>query len=199
MNGNILEIKSYALENDVPIMMDEGISFLTDYIKNNNVKNILEIGSAIGYSAIMMALVDPSIKVVTIERDEERYKEAVKNVKKLNLDKQITLIYGDALDVKIDGLFDLIFIDAAKSQSIKFFNIYSGNLSDNGAIITDNLNFHGYVLMDPKEIKSRNLRALVRKIKNYISFLKENKDYETTFYDLGDGISVTKRSLEVCK
>lgn len=199
MNGNILEIKNYALENDVPIMMDEGISFLTDYIKSNNVKNILEIGSAIGYSAIMMALVDPSIKVVTIERDEERYKEAVKNVKKLNLDKQITLIYGDALDVKIDGLFDLIFIDAAKSQSIKFFNIYSGNLSDNGAIITDNLNFHGYVLMDPKEIKSRNLRALVRKIKNYISFLKENKDYKTTFYDLGDGISVTKRSLEVCK
>ena len=199
MNGNILEIKNYALENDVPIMMDEGISFLTDYIKSNNVKNILEIGSAIGYSAIMMALVDPSIKVVTIERDEERYKEAVKNVKKLNLDKQITLIYGDALDVKIDGLFDLIFIDAAKSQSIKFFNIYSSNLSDNGAIITDNLNFHGYVLMDPKEIKSRNLRALVRKIKNYISFLKENKDYETTFYDLGDGISVTKRSLEVCK
>ena len=199
MNGNILEIKNYALENDVPIMMDEGISFLTDYIKSNNVKNILEIGSAIGYSAIMMALVDPSIKVVTIERDEERYKEAVKNVKKLNLDKQITLIYGDALDVKIDGLFDLIFIDAAKSQSIKFFNIYSSNLSDNGAIITDNLNFHGYVLMDPKEIKSRNLRALVRKIKNYISFLKENKDYKTTFYDLGDGISVTKRSLEVCK
>ena len=199
MNGNILEIKNYALENDVPIMMDEGISFLTDYIKSNNVKNILEIGSAIGYSAIMMALVDPSIKVVTIERDEERYKEAVKNVKKLNLDKQITLIYGDALDVKIDGLFDLIFIDAAKSQSIKFFNIYSGNLSDNGAIITDNLNFHGYVLMDPKEIKSRNLRTLVRKIKNYISFLKENKDYKTTFYDLGDGISVTKRSLEVCK
>ena len=189
----IREIKQYAETNNVPIMMDDGINFLTTYILKNHVKSILEIGTAIGYSAIMMALVDVNVKITTIERDEVRYLEALKNVKLLGLEDRITLIYNDAFNVKLDDKFDLIFIDAAKAQSIKFFEIFERNLNCNGAIITDNLKFHGLVDKNDSEIKSINLRALVRKIKDYIKFLETNEKYNTEFFDIGDGISVSKR------
>lgn len=191
MKERIEQIKEYAKENNVPIMMEDGIEFLTDYIKKNNIKNILEIGTAIGYSAIMMALVDKDIKITTIERDENRYQEALKNIKIFNLENQITPILKDAFEVELTDEFDLIFIDAAKAQSIKFFEKFEVNLKQNGTVITDNLNFHGMVQKDEKEITSRNVRGIVRKTKAYIEFLKENKNYETTFYDIGDGISIS--------
>ena len=191
MKEQIEQIKEYAKENNVPIMMEDGIEFLTDYIKKNNIKNILEIGTAIGYSAIMMALVDKDIKITTIERDENRYQEALKNIKIFNLENQITPILKDAFEVELTDEFDLIFIDAAKAQSIKFFEKFEVNLKQNGTVITDNLNFHGMVQKDEKEITSRNVRGIVRKTKAYIEFLKENKKYETTFYDIGDGISIS--------
>lgn len=191
MKEQIEQIKEYAKENNVPIMMEDGIEFLTDYIKKNNIKNILEIGTAIGYSAIMMSLVDKDIKITTIERDENRYQEALKNIEIFNLENQITPILKDAFEVELTDEFDLIFIDAAKAQSIKFFEKFEVNLKQNGTVITDNLNFHGMVQKDEKEITSRNVRGIVRKTKAYIEFLKENKNYETTFYDIGDGISIS--------
>ena len=187
----VRKIKQYAEDNNVPIMLQEGIDFLTTYILKNHVKNILEIGTVIGYSAIMMALVDPDVKVTTIERDEVRYLEALKNVKSLGLEDRITLIYNDAFNVKLEETFDLIFIDAAKAQSIKFFEMFERNLNRNGAIITDNLKFHGLVDQNEDEIKSKNLKALIRKIKDYINYLKNNEKYKTEFFDVGDGISVS--------
>ena len=120
-NAALEEIREYAEENNVPIMTEDGIKFLTNYIKKHNIKKILEIGAAIGYSAIMMALVDEEIEITTIERDEKRYLEAVKNIKKFKLEDRINLIYKDAFDVKLDDKYDLLFIDAAKAQNIKFF------------------------------------------------------------------------------
>lgn len=189
----IREMKQYAEVNNVPIMMDEGIDFLTTFILKNHVKNVLEVGTAIGYSAIMMALVDPNVKITTIERDEIRYLEALKNVKAFGLENRITLIYNDAFNVKLDEKFDLIFIDAAKAQNIKFFEMFERNLESDGVIITDNLKFHGLVEKKEEEIKSKNLRALVRKIKDYIDYLKTNEKYNTEFFEVGDGISVSKR------
>ncbi len=197
MVGNIYseirEIKSYALDHKIPIMVDEGIDFLTTFVIKHQIKNVLEIGTAIGYSAIMMALANPNLKVTSIERDKERYLEALKNIKKLNLENRITLIFKDALDVKLNDTFDLIFIDAAKGQNIHFFENFEKNLQNHGYIITDNIDFHGYVAKEESEIKSHNLRALVRKIKQYITFLKENEAYHTTFYKTGDGIAVSER------
>ena len=190
----IREIEDYATKYDVPIMMKDGINFLIDFIKENNIKTILEVGTAIGYSSIMMALVDQNIKIKTIERDEQRYLEAVKNIKEFSLEDRITLIFNDASLVDIEGKYDLIFIDAAKGQNINFFNKFSTNLNDNGFIITDNINFHGLVNKDLKEIDSRNLRGLIRKIQDYTRFLKENKEYKTTFYDVGDGISISSKN-----
>ena len=189
----INKIKEYAKFENIPIMQDDGISFLTNFIVENDIKTVLEIGTAIGYSAIKMALSKPDLKIISIERDEKRYLEAVKNIKKMHLEDRISLIFKDALEVILEEKFDLIFIDAAKSQSIHFFEIFKENLNETGYIITDNLNFHGYVFKE-EEIKSKNLRALVRKIKDYRVFLEKNKEYETKFYDIGDGISVTSKN-----
>lgn len=187
----IKQMRDYADMNNVPIMLDDGISYLIKYINTNNITNILEIGTAIGYSAIMMALANPNLKITTIERDEKRYLEAVKNIKKANLEDRITLIYQDALDVTLDDMFDLVFIDAAKAQNIKFFEKFSKNLSSRGTIITDNLNFHGLVEKDEDKIESKNLKALVRKLKLYIEYLKENEKFSTTFLSVGDGLAIS--------
>ena len=189
---HIRRLEEYAKENNVPIMMKDGIEFLTQYIKENNVKRVLEIGSAIGYSAIRMALVDESIKVTTIERDTSRYNEAVKNIKEFNLENQIEIINADALEYTTDKQFDLIFIDAAKAQYIKFFEKYKINLKQDGTIISDNLDFHGLV-KNPELTTNRNTKQLVRKINTYIEFLKENKEFKTEFISLGDGIGISKR------
>ena len=187
----VRSIEKYAKDKNVPIMQKEGIEFLLNFIKENNIKNILEIGTAIGYSAIRMALISNDINVTTIERDEQRYNEAVLNVNKFKLENQINLIYGDALEIEVDGCYDLIFIDAAKAQNIKFFKKYEVLLKKGKYIITDNLNFHG--LVNSNEIMSRNLKQLVRKINDYIEFLKDNKEYVTSFYNIGDGISISQK------
>lgn len=192
----ILELEKYALENNIPIMMKDGIEFLTNYIKENNITNILEIGSAIGYSAIRMCLVNDDVKVTTIERDIKRYNEAIKNINEFNLNDRITIINDDAFNVELNDKYDLIFIDAAKSQYIKFFEKFKLNLKGNGVIVSDNLDFHGLVNKDINEIESRNVRGLVRKLNTYIEFLKNNEEFETTFYEIGDGISISKLKHE---
>lgn len=186
------EMEKYAKEQNVPIMEKEGIEFLTKYIKDNNIKSILEIGAAIGYSAIKMASISDDIKVTTIERDSFRYNEAVKNIEYNNLNDRINIILGDALEVNIEGSYDLIFIDAAKAQSIKFFEKYSPLLNDNGTIITDNINFHGLTFSD-NPAPTRNLRQLTRKIKTYLEFLENNKEYDSKYINIGDGVIVSKK------
>jgi predicted O-methyltransferase YrrM len=187
----ILEsIEEYARINNVPIMMKDGIEFLTDYIKKNDIKNILEIGTAIGYSSIKMALVNKDIHITTIERDEVRYKEALENIKKMNLENQIDVIFDDAFNVELTELYDLIFIDAAKAQYIKFFEKFEKNLKTKGVIVSDNLNFHG-LTHTTEPIESRNVRGLVRKLNSYIEYLENNEKFDTTFYEIGDGISIS--------
>lgn len=192
MDKDFKSIEKYAEEHNIPIMEKTGIKFLTKYIEENNVKSILEIGSAIGYSAIKMALVNENIKITTIEKDNVRYMEALKNIKDFGLEKRITLIYGDALLLNIEDKYDLIFIDAAKGQYINFFEKYSKNLNKKGVIISDNIDFHGLINKEER-IESKNLRQLVDKIRRYIDFLKENASFETTFYKVGDGVSISRK------
>lgn len=191
--SDIRDLKKYAIDNKIPIMQDDGIDYLTTFVVQKQINSVLEIGTAIAYSAIMMALSNPNLKITTIERDRERYLEAVKNVKKFNLEDRITLVFHDALDANIVGEFDMIFIDAAKGQNINFFEKYESNLKEDGYIITDNMNFHGLVDKVDAEIESRNLRALVRKIRSYRTFLINNQNYEVEFLNIGDGIAVAKK------
>lgn len=189
------EIEMYAKENRVPIMMSDGIDYLCNYIKENSVKRILEIGSAIGYSAIRMALVSDDVFVTTIEKDEKRYNIALDNIEKFNLKDRINIINGDALETEIDSLFDLIFIDASKGHNIDFFEKYKNNLLAGGVIITDNLAFHGLV-DDEEKIETKNQRGIVKKIKNFVLFLNNNSEFETVYVEVGDRISISKRVVK---
>ena len=193
INKELSLIEEYAKEAYVPIMLKDGIEYLCNYIKENNIKNILEVGSAIGYSAIKMALVSEDITITTIEKDEDRYNMAVDNIHKFNLDKRINIILGDAKEVELTDKYDLIFIDASKGNNIYFFGKFTNNLAQDGVIITDNLSFHGRV-EDASLITSKNQLGIVKKIKTFIEYLDNNKEFTTTYVSVGDKIAISKKN-----
>ncbi|MBQ0050964.1 MAG: class I SAM-dependent methyltransferase, partial [Treponema sp.] len=185
-------IQNYAMLKEVPIVMDEGSDFICNYIKEHNCKSIFEIGTAIGFSTVKFAKLADDIKVTTIEIDKERFEAAQKNIEESGCKDRITSLFGDALEAQIDTKFDLIFIDAAKAQYIKFFEKYKSNLTENGVFISDNLSFHGMV-EDLSLTHNYSTIKLVKKIRKYIDFLKNNEEFQTEFFKLGDGIAVSKR------
>ncbi len=193
------DIKLYAAKNSIPIMRDGGIEFICNYIKEGKIKKILEIGTAIGFSAIEFAQVAPDITVTTIELDIDRHIKAKQNIHDSGLDGRINAIHGDALKLELRDrqnqaqLFDMIFIDAAKGQYINFFQKYKENLAPGGVFISDNLSFHGMV-DDLTLTHNYSTIKLVKKIRKYIEFLKENTEFSTKFYTFGDGISVSIRN-----
>ena len=191
--NDIDDIKLYAAKNSIPIMRDGGIEFICTYIKEHKIKRILEIGTAIGFSAIEFAKVSPDVKVTTIELDIDRHIKALQNIHDNGLDDRIKAINADALMIDLDDTFDLIFIDAAKGQYINFFEKYKKNLAPEGVFISDNLSFHGMV-DDLTLTHNYSTIKLVKKIRKYIEFLRNNKDFSTKFFDFGDGISVSKKN-----
>lgn len=186
------DIKTYARKNSVPIMQEDGIEFMVQYIKDHDVKKVLEIGTAIGYSTIKFAKAKDDVLVTSIEIDIDRHIQAKQNVNDCGLNERITLINADALTIDLDDKFDLIFIDAAKAQYIKFFEKYKNNLTEQGVIFSDNLSFHGMV-EDLSLTHNYSTIKLVKKIRKYVDFLKQNQEFETTFYSLGDGVSISKK------
>jgi len=190
-NDLIDSILIQAKELDTPIIQEDAINLMIQIIKIKNARSILEIGSAIGYSSIMMASFT-NASIVTIERDTESYLLAKENIAKANLDSKIKIINADACEYNLseDYCCDLLFIDAAKSQYVKFFEKYEKHLNPKGIIITDNLLFHGFV--EKKErIESKNKRQLVNKIRKFNNYLADNELYDTYIYDIGDGISIS--------
>ena len=191
-NEKLLEMIKYAEEYDVPIMQNEGIAFLVMLLKVKRPMRILEIGSAIGFSSSIMAL-NSDATIDTIERDSKMISECKKNHLELGLNERIRLIEGDALEaieVVKDNKYDLIFIDAAKAQYIKFFELYSPLLNEDGIILSDNLYFHDLLFT---EVNNRDLRQLVRKVGKYNEFLINHPDFETHIFKIGDGIGVSTR------
>lgn len=187
----IEEIRQFGVQNDVPIMSVETIDTINKIINENEIHSILEIGTAIAYSTINFASNENIERITSIERDDVREKIAIENVKKSCL-KNITLIHDDALNTEINEKFDLVIIDAAKSQNTKFFNKYKNNLTENGIMIIDNLEFHGYVGKS-KEIKSKNLRQMVRKIEKFLEFLETQEEYNVEYIEVGDRLGVCKK------
>lgn len=173
-------------------MQKDGILYLCNYIKENNIKTVLEIGSAIGYSAIMIAQVNKNIHITTIEKDKVRYKLAVQNIQKANLQNQITIINKDAKEYSDNNKYDLIFIDASKGNNQKFFLQFQNSLTKKGVIITDNLSFHGLV-ENHELIQTKNQHQLVDKIQSYINFLNNNQEFQTIYISVGDKISISRR------
>lgn len=187
----IKEIEDYGIKNNVPIMSEDTIETIKNIIMVNEVHSILEIGTAIGYSTICFASTPGVTNITSVERDPKRSKIAKDNVKNSEL-KNITLYENDALDIEIKDKFDLIIIDAAKSQNMKFFNKFKENLDEDGIIIIDNLSFHGYVNQEAR-IESRNLRQMVNKIRKFIDFLNNNEEFTVKYIEVGDTLGVCKR------
>ena len=187
----IKEIEEYGIKNNVPIMSEDTIETIKNIITVNEFHTILEIGTAIGYSTICFASTPGVTNITSIERDPIRSAIAVNNVKKSEL-KNITLRHTDALEIELNDKFDLIIIDAAKSQNMKFFNKFKDNLNEDGIIIIDNLSFHGYV-NQTERIKSKNLRQMVNKIRKFIDFLNNNEEFTVKYIEVGDTLGVCKR------
>lgn len=191
----IYDMREYAQSNKVPIINDEGLIFINQLIRLKKPCHILEIGTAIGYSAINMALSYERAFIDTIEKNPHLAKIARDNINKINLDKRIKVFEEDALEININLLkdkYDLIFIDAAKSQYISFFEKFSSLLADDGIIISDNILFHGLVVAKER-IDSKNLRHLVQKIKDYNNYLANHKNYFTSFFNIGDGMAISQK------
>lgn len=188
-NDLISDMERFAKKENVPIMQKESLNYLISFIKQHDIKSVLEVGTAIGYSTILIKEVVNNI--TSIERDEERYNIAVKNVELSNLNN-ITLIKGDALDITITDKFDLIFIDAAKGKNKEFLDKFKSNLNENGYIIIDNMDFHGLVGKS-MTIEKRKLRSLVKKIENFIKYMEEQTEFKVTKIDKGDGLYLLER------
>ncbi len=184
MEGLIL----YAEENAVPIIQKPALDFLLKIIKENKIETVLEIGTATAYSAINMALA--GCTVCTIERDFERYATAFDNVKNFKLENKISLIFHDALLYNTNKQFDLLFIDGAKAQNIAFLEQYRHCLKPGSFVFVDNINFHDLTYNEGK--LSRDLNQLTRKIRRYVDYIKQDPTFETHFYDIGDGIALSK-------
>jgi predicted O-methyltransferase YrrM len=194
-HGLLAEMEDYAQKNGVPIMEPAGIEAMLQLLRIQQPEAILEVGTAIGYSALRMAYALPMVKIITLERDEERYELAVDYIKKADKQEQILQIKGDALlledEVGEHAPFDAIFIDAAKGQYKRFFEIYSRYLTPGGMIITDNVLFKGQVYEQKAE--SKRIRSLVKKIDEFNRWLAANPEYDTVILPIGDGVAISKK------
>lgn len=196
INRHLLStIQLYASDHQVPIIHDQGFEVLSHLIQSKGIKHILEIGSAIGYSAIGMALLSPDIHIDSIERRTDWHQKAIEFNIEYQTTHQIRFFLDDALSIDLEQLnhdYDLIFIDAAKAQYRKFFERFSPLLVKGGFIVCDNIHFHGLVTSN-QPIVSRHVRALVKKIREYNQWLSKHEGYKTQFLDVGDGITISEK------
>lgn len=193
MNLILEEIKKKALDEHVPIIMDDTLEVVIKIIKEKNPEKILEIGTAVGYSAIcFINSCSKNAKIDTIEKDEEKIKEAKKNIVDMNLENRINIIEGDAVNILPelkDNSYDMIFIDAAKGKYPIFLE-HSIRLAKNNAIIlADNILYKGYVLSDYNKHKQR---TAVNHLREYIEKSKNNSNLDTEILSVGDGLAISK-------
>lgn len=196
MEDKLIKIKEKALENHIPIIMDDTLIEIQKRMELVKPTKILEIGTAVGYSAICFSkFLDNGGKIDTIERDEERAEEAKKNIKKMNLEDNINIYVGDAVEIlpTLNDKYDMVFIDAAKGKYPFFLKQALRLLSQNGIIFADNILYKGYVMSDYNKHKQR---TAVRNLREYIAETTENPDLETEILEVGDGLAITKIKLK---
>lgn len=195
-SGIEAEMEQYARDYQIPIMDAEGLHAMLTIIGIAQPKNILEVGTAIGYSAVRMLKTAPGSKVVSIERDEERIQLAKENLKKAGLEDRFFLIEGDALEsaprVAEKAPYDILFIDAAKGQYEKFFNLYEPLVNENGIIFSDNVLYKGYVAGE-KEADSRRVRTMVKRLDQFNKNIMNNPRFASALLPVGDGLLVTRK------
>lgn len=197
--NNIEDIKNKALEEHIPIIMDDTLEVVGKILADAKPKRILEIGTAVGYSAIRFSkYLDEDGYIDTIERDEERIKEAKQNIMDLKLENKIHLYEGDALEVlpTLTGPYDVAFIDAAKGKYPIFLSETLRMLNNNGIIIADNVLYKGYVMSDYNKHKQR---TAVRGLRTFLKDLQDNENLTTEILEVGDGLAISKKNCNLKK
>lgn len=186
------KIKEKALEDHIPIIMDDTLEVIEDYLKEKNVERILEIGTAVGYSAICFTKVLSEEGIIdTIERDEERIKQAKINIEKAEVKDKINIYEGDAVEIlpTLNEKYDVVFIDAAKGKYPFFLKEALRMIKENGVIFADNILYKGYVMSDYNKHKQR---TAVRNLREYIKEVSENPNLDTEILEVGDGLAISK-------
>jgi len=186
------KIKQKALEEHIPILMDDTLDKIEEILKEEKPKRILEIGTAVGYSASMFAKYTSDDCIIdTIELNEERAKEAKENIKKIGIQNRINIFIGNAVEIlpSINTKYDIIFIDANKGKYPVFLEHGIRLVKDNGLILADNILYKGYVMSDYNEHKQR---TAVRHLREYIKEITENDKCKSEILEVGDGLAVTR-------
>ena len=187
----LMKIKEKALENHIPIIMDDTLEVIAEILTKIKPKNILEIGAAVGYSAMCFSeYLKEDGKIDTIERDEERIKEAKENFVKVGVDDKIKLYEGDAVEIlpTLNEKYDVVFIDAAKGKYPFFLEQALRMLNEKGVIIADNVLYKGYVMSDYNKHKQR---TAVRNLREYIARVNEDANLDTEILEVGDGLAIS--------
>lgn len=189
------EMETFAEKERVPIMDQAAIDVMLQIMRIQNPTKILEIGTAIGYSALRMADALSQAQITTMEIDPVRVQEAGQYIRESGVQERINILEGDALELVEkaieSGPYDAIFIDASKGQYMKFFNIYEPLLTGQGCIYSDNVLFRGYVAKET--VDNRRLRGIARKMKDFNRFLMNHEGYITTIIPVGDGLAISKK------
>ena len=198
MNKQELEkIKQKALEEHIPIIMDDTLEVMEKYLKEEKLARILEIGTAVGYSAICFTeFLDKDGVIDTIEREEERVAEARENIKKVGVEEKINIYEGDAVEIlpTLNEKYDAVFIDAAKGKYPFFLKESLRMIKPNGIIFADNILYKGYVLSDYNKHKQR---TAVRNLREYIKEVSENPNLETEILEVGDGLAISRMKKQL--
>ena len=190
------KIKQKALEDKIPIIMDDTLEVISKILIEKKPERILEIGAAVGYSAMCFSeYLSENGKIDTIERDEQRIAECKKNLKKVGVESRINLYEGDAVEIlpTLNEKYDIVFIDAAKGKYPFFLEQALRMLKDDGVIFADNILYKGYVMSDYNKHKQR---TAVTHLREYIKETTENPELQTEILEVGDGLVITRRRIE---
>ncbi len=191
-SGYLYDMEQYAKKENVPIIQKEVRCLLGVLLRYREIKNIVELGTAIGYSSLFFSDYLPNDgKIITFEKDENYYAEAVKNIKKAGKDKIIDVIYGDAYEniKNLDGSYDMIFMDANKSMYRYYLDTVFPYLKIGGLIVCDNILYKG--MISNNDLAPRKQNTIIANIREFLYYISHNSKLETSIIPIGDGVSVS--------
>ena len=191
----LCDIEKFARQNGYPVIVSQTQNFFKDFLKDKNFTNILEIGTCIGFSGSLMLLLQDKANLTTIELYQEKADIAMQNFKLLGLNDRVNLIVGDAAEhiENLDMKFDLIFLDGAKGQYMRYQNTLIEKLNVGGYLIADNVLFRGWVQKDKEQIVPHRIRTMVNNLRTYLDMLDNREDIQHQVLNVGDGISVARK------